>query len=129
MEHVIETLITLEKACIQADIRASKSALADLIDDDFIEIPCSGIPFNKASALSRIPNELPPKFTQQDYALTMLAPNVALLTYQASITKERGSQVSYSMRSSIWRFKVGRWRMCFHQGTPIGTPISTLKND
>lgn len=117
LNSVNNTLIALEKACIQPNIRASKTALAKLLDDDFIEIPSTGLAYNKADALSRIPDECSPIFTQQDYQLTMLSDNVALLTYRATIKKVGESQVTYSMRSSIWRLKGGHWRMAFHQGT------------
>ncbi|MCL1126267.1 nuclear transport factor 2 family protein [Shewanella surugensis] len=88
-----------------------------MLDDDFIEIPSSGIPYNKADALGRIPEECSPIFTQQDHQLTMLSDNVALLTYRATINKVGESGRAYSMRSSIWRFNGNQWRMCFHQGT------------
>ncbi|WP_298772305.1 DUF4440 domain-containing protein [uncultured Shewanella sp.] len=113
-----ETIIELEQACIQTSIRSSRAALEELLDDDFIEIPSTGIPYGKSDALNRIPDEMSPEFTQQDYAITMLASNVVLLTYRATIKKFGKSEMAYSMRSSIWRFNDGHWRMVFHQGTP-----------
>lgn len=52
--------------------------------------------------------------TLSDFEVHPLSKDVALTTYQ--IFNEMNNQ--HSLRSSIWKFREGRWQMYFHQGTP-----------
>lgn len=72
----------------------------------------------KVDALNRIPYELNPVFTQQDYQLIMLSSNVAQLVYKATIKRPDSTITNYSLRNSIWKNDGGKWQMIFHQGTP-----------
>jgi len=110
-------LIELELHLLRPEVRASKSELNKFLADDFFEIPSSGIPYDKPHALSRIPDEASPFFTQQDYELTVLSENVAQLIYRATVKRENEKKVAYSLRNSIWKMTDGEWQMLFHQGT------------
>lgn len=47
--------------------------------------------------------------------LKLLAPDIALLTYQA---QRHGEPTLHTLRSSIWEKRAGHWQIIFHQGTP-----------
>ncbi|NQY65317.1 MAG: hypothetical protein HRT38_16675 [Alteromonadaceae bacterium] len=54
---------------MNAETRSSKKEINRLLADDFMEISSTGVPTLKVNALNRIPDEVNPKFTQQDYQL------------------------------------------------------------
>ncbi len=110
-------LIALEQQLFQGLIRRSPQALNQLLADDFIEIPSTGVAFNKDQVLNRLPNEIPPKIEAWDFQVRLLAPTLAQITYQSMLQRPCTGQAVFSLRSSLWRLEGGQWRMCFHQGT------------
>ncbi|GGB46031.1 hypothetical protein K8B83_04930 [Shewanella inventionis] len=76
MQNLKCELIKLEQLLLRSDVRASREELERLLADDFMEIPSTGIPFYKTDALNRIPDEVNPEFTQQNYELRVLSENV-----------------------------------------------------
>jgi hypothetical protein len=50
-----------------------------------------------------------------DFEIHQLSGEIVLTTYR--IFNEEKMQ--HSLRSSIWKFEDTKWRMIFHQGTPI----------
>mgnify|MGYP000303364485 CR=1 FL=1 len=118
MKPLTNTLIELELYCLKPEVRASREALDRVLADDFMEITGTGVLYDKEHALSRIPGEVSPKFTQQDHEMKLLGDGIAQLLYRASVQKTGESRVSYSLRSSIWKLNGKDWQMLFHQGTP-----------
>ena len=112
-----ETIIELELSLLKPEIRSSKQQLNRLLADDFLEIPSTGIPYNKSQALMRIPNEETPEFTLQDYQLRILSENLVQLIYKASVKRQNDKKITYSQRNSLWKKTAGKWQMVFHQGT------------
>ena len=61
---------------MNAETRSSKKEINRLLADDFMEISSTGVPTLKVNALNRIPDEVNPKFTQQDYQLRVWIKNI-----------------------------------------------------
>jgi hypothetical protein len=114
MKTLKEKIIELELSLLKPEIRSSKQQLNRLLADDFLEIPSTGIPYNKSQALSHIPQEIPSTFVLQDFE----SKNVVQLIYKAKIMRQNQDAIAYSQRSSIWKKTAGKWQMMFHQGTP-----------
>ena len=93
--------------------------LEALLADDFAEFGTSGRVYAKHDVLDQLPAQ--PAFESRLYgfALRVLAPNLVLAVYRLRAYEQE------SLRSSIWRHEGGRWRMTFHQGTPIDQPGRT----
>jgi hypothetical protein len=113
-----EHLYSLEERLLQPDVRKSVEELEILLADDFIEFGSSGRVFNKQQVIERLPNESTIQMTLMDFEVKLLAPDVALTTYRVLKHKD----MKYSLRSSIWKLKEGKWQMVFHQGTPTVAP-------
>jgi hypothetical protein len=54
------------------------------------------------------------KMILSNFELHPLSTDTVLTTYR--IFNE--IKIQYTLRSSIWKFRDGRWQMFFHQGTP-----------
>jgi len=106
----------LEKRLIQPEIRRSKQLLDQYLATDFMEIPSTGIPFNKKQALDRIPSEKNPDFHLQEFQSREITDSLIQLIYKAVIIREDGTK-HYSIRQSIWQKIENNWQMLFHQAT------------
>ncbi|MFF2017359.1 DUF4440 domain-containing protein [Paenibacillus sp. NPDC058177] len=107
-------LLELEERLLQPAVRTSVEELSALLDDGFFEFGSSGAVWYRQEGLHAegigIVN-----MTLSDFEIHPLSPDTTLTTYR--IFNENKQQ--YSLRSSIWRYREGRWQMFFHQGTPV----------
>jgi hypothetical protein len=114
--RLYQQLIEHEAALLTADTRRDVAALDRLIADDFLEFGASGAAFGKDEVLKRLPTEDSPVIQAQDFQARQLGEDVAQITFQ-SVRDPAPSAPRYTLRSSIWRCRDGRWQMVFHQGT------------
>jgi hypothetical protein len=117
---LIEEIRSLEERLLDPSVRASPEQLNQLLADDFLEVGQSGLQYDKAESIEGLTSEsgTPPEFVISQFQARSLAPQLVLVTYR--IAKRTGSseQVQYSLRSSLWQQRSGRWQIVFHQGTP-----------
>lgn len=111
--HLEAELFALEAALARRDPTGTSGGLGSLVADDFLEFGRSGRVHDAASIRALVaadaPSDLP--FEPRTFAVDLLAPDVALVTYELG-TRARTN------RSSIWIRRGGRWVIRFHQGTP-----------
>jgi glyoxylase I family protein len=93
--------------------------LAELIDNEFIEIGSSAVIYDKAEVIRWLGSDDQSERTGTSFKARLLAENIILLTYMSSIKNTPLAESKQAMRSSIWRLTGGKWRMVFHQGTPV----------
>ncbi|GIU41734.1 DUF4440 domain-containing protein [Shewanella algidipiscicola] len=113
-----QSIIELEFALLNPEVRHSASTLDRLIHDDFLEIGATGLGFGKPEILRRLPEENSPKFTVIDIQFRQLSEDIAQLTYRASFKPINALDKRYSLRTSLWKYAVDRWQIIYHQGTP-----------
>lgn len=115
-EHIYQ----LEERLLRPETRESEQELNKLLADDFIEFGSSGKTYNKQQVIEALLSELPTHVSITDFNISQLSQDIVLVTY--CTTKENFSadaEISYSLRSSIWKLQGGRWQIIFHQGTSI----------
>lgn len=110
-------IIRLESKLFDPETRLSKKDIDKLLYDDFSEIQSTGRCYFKDEALSRLPQESPPKIKADSFKVKWLEEDLALLTYRSTYTRSHSATI-YSLRSSIWQKDGASWKMRFHQGTP-----------
>jgi hypothetical protein len=101
----------LEQQLMRPSVRASPDQVARLLADEFIEFGSSGRVYDKRQIVELLQQEQgrAKQPTVADFSARRLAADVILLTYR--VVESR------TIRSSIWKFADGEWRMVFHQGT------------
>jgi hypothetical protein len=112
----------LEERLFHADVRGARDDLAILLDDRFVEFSKSGRIYDKDGVVNALESEAlqpsPRTFDPiTDFKARLLGPGFVLVTYHVS--EHAGHAPIDSLRSSIWTSSEGRWRLLFHQGTPI----------
>jgi hypothetical protein len=117
-ELLRQRLLRLEEHLLQPEVRHSPAELARLLADEFVEIGSSGQVCDKQSIIASLASEGHVRISIMEFRLTILAPDVALVTYRAVISHGEAEQARHSLRSSIWKLTGEAWQMVFHQGTP-----------
>lgn len=112
-------LFDLETQLHRQDIRADEAALCQLIAEDFFEFGVSGTVWTRDAVIGALRGEAFSPREVSDFQVTSLADNVALVTYRAHRVATAQRPAAESLRSSVWRFRDGRWQMQFHQGTAL----------
>lgn len=110
-------LLRLELQLMDPRFRRDPASAAELLAEDFREFGASGRVWSRDAVLELMATE--PEFAPpavEDFAVQMVASEVALATYRA--VGDSGS----SQRSSLWIQEQGQWKMLFHQGTRIPQP-------
>jgi hypothetical protein len=114
----------LEMRLMQPEIRASGDALAELLAPDFVEFGSAGRAYDRPQILTALHDERSapaPERTITDFAVRLLADDVALATYRVVRRMPGAADPEHFLRSSIWRRNNGRWQMTFHQGTRVAS--------
>lgn len=106
----------LERLLLEPEVCGSALA-ADLLCDDFQEFGMSGRVYDKAEVVAALGDGPRVPLAASNFAVALLAPPLALVTYRALRPSEPPVE---SLRSSLWRrCEDGRWRLRFHQGTVV----------
>jgi glyoxylase I family protein len=116
-DKIANQLIKQEQQLL--DKTDSLDVLADLIDDEFIEIGSSSTIYNKTEVMRWLASDDPSERLGTSFKIHKFSEDVILLTYISSIKDMPGSEAKKAMRSSIWRLSNNRWQIVFHQGTPL----------
>ena len=116
-EHV-RVLRRLERQLLQPRVRRSAGILNDVLADGFVEFGSSGRVLTKAQIIAALRAEPPVRRSLRAFRAVRLAPGVVLATYRV-VRGGAGKARLQSLRSSIWKWTDGQWRMVFHQGTVV----------
>jgi glyoxylase I family protein len=114
-ERLESHLIELEQSLHLPPVRANPAVAGALLAEDFREFGASGRVWSRAEILQALASEAPTEFMSEDFICQQLSPELVLLTYKSTHLATSQS----SLRSSLWRLEDRRWRLVFHQGTPI----------
>lgn len=117
LSQIESLIIRSECKLFDPNTRLSKEEIDKLLFDDFSEIQSTGRCYYKDEALSRLPQETPPRIKADSFKVKWLEEDLALLTYRSTFTRNDAATI-YSLRSSIWQKDGASWKMRFHQGTP-----------
>lgn len=97
----------------------SLDVLAELIDNEFIEIGSSAVIYDRTEVIRWLASDDQSERIGTSFKAHPLSENIILLTYVSRIKDTPFVESKQAMRSSIWRLTGGKWRMVFHQGTPV----------
>jgi hypothetical protein len=105
-------LLELEQQLIEPTTRTTPAELDKLLADDFFEFGSSGSVWYKKDCVGGSGLTVR-KMTLSNFEIYPLSEEVVLATYRL----KDETRMQNTLRSSLWKFKDGRWQMFFHQGT------------
>lgn len=118
-----ETLLRqLEERLLDPEVRKNGEQIRELLDADFREFGSSGRVFDREGIVSALATQASSCIEITEFQTKFLAEDVALVTYVAIARGDSERPEVGSLRSSVWVFREGKWRMIFHQGSTIARP-------
>ncbi len=115
-----EDLHRLEESLWRADTRFDQAIMRDTLAPDFVEVGRSGRVYSLEQVLAVGAQEIPVQLPLPHFAIRLLAPDVALVTYDSDVDYPTGRERAH--RTSVWSRLDTKWRCRFHQGTPFFLP-------
>jgi hypothetical protein len=109
-------------------IRSDPTETGKLLAEDFREFGSSGRIWSRSEILDTLAAEAPGRLEATDLEVTLLTPQLALVTYRSTRLAD-GASPSQALRSSLWRLEAGHWRVFFHQGTLIPAQTSAVPQE
>ncbi|SCW90226.1 hypothetical protein SAMN02927900_06398 [Rhizobium mongolense subsp. loessense] len=120
LRELLSEIRLLEEALHRPEIRRSRTAVEELLSEDFVEIGSSGAIYRRNEIIDLLMREYdnadPGELLAYDYSLTIISSDAVLLTYRTRRTRQDGFE-RHVLRSSIWKHSEIGWQMLFHQGT------------
>lgn len=110
----VDRLTALEHSLWRTATRFDADYMGQVLTDDFLEFGRSGRVYDRRAALDVPAVALDVRLL--DLTVHPVGPDVALLTY---LSEARFEELERANRSSLWVREGDRWRLRFHQGTPL----------
>lgn len=118
-EEVGEHLIGCERALLDPEVRRDRVQAEALLAEEFLEFGSSGLVWNRPALVELLATEPYTAPTAEAMQCARIAVDVALVTYRTERTDAETGKPTVTLRSSLWIWEAGRWRMRFHQGTRV----------
>ncbi|WP_074067605.1 DUF4440 domain-containing protein [Rhizobium gallicum] len=122
LPELLSEIRVLEEALHRPEIRRSRTAVEELLSEEFVEFGSSGTIYRRNEIIDLLvqenDNEDPGELLAYDYSLSIISSDAVLLTYRTRRAREDGFE-RHVLRSSIWKHSEIGWQMLFHQGTVI----------
>lgn len=121
MDLLKEQLLKLENDLLQPEVRNSKEKLNEILAEEYIEYCSSGYIYHhdKEKAIDCTGNSNKVYGKIIDFETKKLSNECVLANYKVIKNYEPNEDRRYSLRSSIWKYIDGKWKMVFHQGTLV----------
>lgn len=115
---VQKQLRALEESLWRGTTRFDRAYVDAVLAEDFTEIGRSGRAWTREQVLDAPPVDLRVELPLPGFAVRLLAPGVALVTYR-SVVRIGGSAAEEAHRSCVWTADDSGWRLVRHHGTPV----------
>lgn len=125
LSQLLPVIQSLEVLLHQPATRIDAHLVSKLLHDDFEEIGCTGLHYDKQQTVEALKLESgQPQIVAEEFKLVLIAAGAVLLRYKSFQRDADGRIVRRAERSSIWQKSSqesgDHWQMRFHQGTLIG---------
>ncbi|HEV2914747.1 MAG TPA: nuclear transport factor 2 family protein [Pyrinomonadaceae bacterium] len=112
-----ETLIAREKAVWEAIKKKDLATFGGYLAEDMVYVNKDGV-HSKADTVKGIEASPMPELTLDDWKVTIIDKDVALVTYRVnSKAVACGPEATSERNSTIWAERGGKWLAVFHQDT------------
>ncbi len=123
MRSLLSELQMLEVELHHPGVRCSRERLEQLLHPEFHEVGRSGRAYDRSTIVNYLATQQAhPVVASDAFAVTELAPGVALLTYRSAHIEADNKLVNHTLRSSVWLRTTVGWQLRYHQGTPAAQP-------
>lgn len=121
INFIKKEILRLENDLLKSKVRKSAEKISDLLADDFIEFCSSGKAYHyKNGDVFQEPDDKNLFYGEiLDFQIKELSDNCILAMYKINKNNDLSKEKITTLRSSIWKLIDCKWKMIFHQGTPM----------
>lgn len=121
MNTIKEDIFQLEKNLLKSEIRKSVKDISNILADDFIEFCSNGTEYHyrNGDVFQEQEDNRELSWKIIDFKIKQLSEDCVLAMYRLIKFDESNKNKKYSLRSSIWKYIGGKWKIFFHQGTYV----------
>lgn len=106
----------LEESLWRSETRYDPAYMEAILAPDFVEFGRSGRVWSKSRGVPMGTEPIAAVLPLAEFAVRLVGEGVVLVTY---ISEVQYKKLERANRSSLWVFNGERWRLVFHQGTPL----------
>ncbi|NFF82548.1 DUF4440 domain-containing protein [Clostridium botulinum] len=119
MEFSQEQILEAETDLLKSEIRKSSEKINQILANDFIEFSSSGKEYyyKNGDVFQDEMDNTQFNWEIVNFRIKELSSDCILSMYKLIKHNEIDENKKYSLRSSIWKYTTGKWKMFFHQGT------------
>ncbi|MBN1060214.1 UNVERIFIED_ORG: DUF4440 domain-containing protein [Clostridium botulinum] len=119
MEFSQEQILEAETDLLKSEIRKSSEKINQILANDFIEFSSSGKEYyyKNGDVFQDEMDNTQFNWEIVNFRIKELSSDCILSMYKLIKHNEIDENKKYSLRSSIWKYTNGKWKMFFHQGT------------
>lgn len=117
-EELLEELQALEAQLHHPGSCCSRDRLEQLLHPQFHEVGRSGQAYSRDTVIGYLATvTVQPAVEADQYAVTALSEDCALLTYRSAKRLPDGTHAEHALRASVWLRTALGWQLVYHQGT------------
>ncbi|MEE8375443.1 MAG: DUF4440 domain-containing protein [Acidimicrobiia bacterium] len=113
----VEFFRTLEEGLWREETRSDSGLLDGILDKDFTDFCRFGHVYDRDHLIDSEDSDVTVEFPFDNFEVELLAPTVALVTYENTVTNDGSRQ--RARRSSIWVNVDESWKLRFVQATTL----------
>ncbi len=113
----VEFFRTLEEGLWREEKRSDGEFLDGILDQDFTDFCRFGHVYDRGHLIDSPASDVKVEFPFDNFEVELLAPTVALVTYENTVTNDGSRQ--RARRSSIWVNADDAWKLRFAQATTL----------
>ena len=114
-KEITDLILEYEKDFFDKNFCDNRSNLEERLAPNFIEYGKSGKTYDRGNAIKAL-CDLPQnrQIEITNFKVSQLSCDALLARYISHDLKDD----AYALRTSIWKYEDGKWKLYFHQGTP-----------
>lgn len=118
LENIAEHIQQLELKLLQTDLKANPMLINELLSDEFEEISNSGQVNSRDDVIHwLLAKNNHVRWSLIDFRIKVLTNDLVMAIYRAKKSDDSENIGKGSIRTSLWKYQKGAWKMLFHQAS------------
>lgn len=118
LKTIAEHIQELELKLLQTDLKVNPALINELLSDEFEEISNNGQMNSRADVVHwLLTKDSHVHWFLLDFRIKVLTDDLVMAIYRAGKSDDTKNMSEGSIRTSLWKYQAGRWKMLFHQAS------------
>lgn len=118
LENIAEHIQQLELKLLQTDLEENPMLINELLSDEFEEISNSGQVNSRDDVIHwLLAKNNHVRWSLTDFRIKVLTNDLVMAIYRAKKSDDSENIGKGSIRTSLWKYQKGAWKMLFHQAS------------